>query len=60
MKMGSGKGSMAAEPKLAQRGMKDRAPSSMDKSMKPSGGRVNSESTRDSTAKTPKTLGPRN
>jgi hypothetical protein len=58
MKMG--RGSMAAEAKLKQRGMKTTSPNAVDKSMKPSGGRVNNEPTRSGTAPTPKTLGPRN
>ena len=59
MKMGDGRGSMAAEAKLHQKGMKVREPNAVDKSMRPSGGRVDSETTRQNTAHTPKTLGPR-
>ena len=57
--VGSGSGSMASESKLQQRGMKVRAPSPSDASTKCKGGSVNSDTTRKSTAPTPRTLGPR-
>jgi hypothetical protein len=57
--VGSGRGSMAAQTKIHQSGMKVRSPAAVDASMKCKGGSVNSESTRSSTAATPKTLGPR-
>lgn len=59
-KMGDGNGSTAAETKIHQRGMKVREPAAVDASMRLKGGSVNSETTRTSTAATPKTLGPRN
>lgn len=58
-KMGDGKGSMAAETKIHQKGMKDRSPEPVDASMKPKGGSVNNDTTRKETAPTPSTLGPR-
>ena len=58
-KMGSGRGSSAAETTLHQKGMKDREPSPSDASTRCKGGSVNNESTRKETAPTPKTLGPR-
>lgn len=39
-------------------GMKNRSPSG-DSGMRPPSGKVNNDATRDSTAKTPPTLGPR-
>ena len=57
--VGSGSGGMAAEAKLRQKGMKSTAPEPVDKSMRPSGGSVNNETTRKDVAPTPKTLGPR-
>ena len=55
---GNQKGS-AAESTLHQKGMKTQAAAATDSSMKCKGGSVNDEATRDSTAKTPKGLGPR-
>lgn len=57
--VGGGRGSMAAETKIHQRGMKMRAPEPVDASMRCKGGSVDSGATRESTAPTPKTLGPR-
>ena len=59
-KMGDGNGGTSAETKIHQRGMKVREPAAVDASMRCKGGSVNSETTRTSTAATPKTLGPRN
>lgn len=59
-KMGDGKGGTSTETKIHQRGMKVREPAAVDASMRCKGGSVNSETTRTSTAATPKTLGPRN
>lgn len=58
-KVGDGRGSMAAETKIHQRGMKDRSPSAEDASTRCKGGSVNSDTTRKEVAPTPKTLGPR-
>lgn len=58
-RQGDGSGSMAAESKLRQKGMKDRSVEPVDASMRCKGGSVNDEATRSSTAPTPKTLGPR-
>lgn len=58
-KMGDGRGSMASQTTLHQKGMKVRSPSASDASMKCRGGSVNNDTTRKSTAPTPKTLGPR-
>ena len=58
-RQGDGKGSMAAETRIHQKGMKTREPAAVDASMKCKGGSVNDESTRKETAATPKTLGPR-
>lgn len=57
--VGSGRGSMAAETRIHQKGMKNRSPSSSDASTRCKGGSVNEGSTRKDTAATPKTLGPR-
>jgi|HubBroStandDraft_3_1064219.scaffolds.fasta_scaffold00993_7 hypothetical protein len=58
-KMGGGQGSMAAETRIHQKGMKDRAPQPVDASMRCKGGSVNNDTTRRETAPTPKTIGPR-
>jgi hypothetical protein len=58
-KQGDGKGSMASETTLHQKGMQNRSPSATDASTKCKGGSVNAEPTRSSVAKTPGTLGPR-
>ena len=58
-KMGSGHGGMASQTKIHQSGMKVRSPSAVDASMKCKGGSVDRDTTRSSTAATPKTLGPR-
>jgi hypothetical protein len=56
---GSGKGSMKTTTDL-HAGLKDRSAKFPDKSMGMKGGKsVNNDTTRSSTAKTPKTLGPR-
>lgn len=58
-RQGDGRGSMAAETSIHQKGMKTRAVEPVDKSMKLGKGSVNDEATRDGVAKTPKTLGGR-
>ena len=57
--VGDGRGSMAAETKIHQKGMKVRSPSATDASTRCKGGSVNDSPTRKETAATPKTLGPR-
>ena len=58
-RQGSGKGSMASETTLHQRGMKKREPEAVDASMRCKGSSVNSDTTRKEVAPQPKTLGPR-
>ena len=58
-RQGDGKGSMAAETKIHQKGMKDRSPQPVDASMRCKGGSVNNDTTRKETAPSPGTLGPR-
>jgi hypothetical protein len=58
-KMGDGKGNTAAETKIHQSSMKVRSPTAADASTRCKGGSVNSEPTRNATAPTPKSLGPR-
>ena len=58
-RQGSGKGSMASETTLHQKGMKTREPAAVDASMKCKGGSVNNDTTRKEVAPQPKTLGPR-
>ena len=53
------KGENASETSLHQKGMKTRSPQNPDASMKLGKASVNNESTRSSTAPTPKTLGER-
>jgi hypothetical protein len=57
-KFGSGKGSNKTTTDL-HKGLSNKAAKFPDKSFKHPGGSVNNDTTRSSTAKTPKTLGPR-
>jgi hypothetical protein len=57
-KMGSGRGSMASETTLHQKGMHVKMPNPSDASTRCKGGSVN-DGTRKETAPTPKSLGPR-
>ena len=58
-RLGDGKGTMAAETRIHQKGMKVRSPEPVDASMRPKGGSVNNDTTRKETAATPQTIGPR-
>lgn len=58
-RQGDGKGSMASETTLHQKGMKTRVPSATDASTKLGKASVNDEATRSSVAPTPKTIGER-
>ena len=58
-KQGDGSGSMAAETSIHQKGMRDRSPEPVDKSMRLGKASVNDDTTRSGVAPTPKTLGER-
>lgn len=58
-KQGDGSGSMKSDTSIHQKGMRDRSPQPVDKSMRLGKASVNDDATRSGTAPTPKSLGER-